>query len=121
MPNAFPYLGSYGGSDETDYPGVIRDYDDNTEREYYKTTAKKRTIELPLTNLSKTKRDAIETFYNANKKLDIYLYVWPEATAADPSGAATTGRHTARIRSALVFRNKGSCSYDTTLTFKLKD
>jgi hypothetical protein len=120
MPKAFPFLGSYGGSDSSDFPGVIRDYDDGTEREYYKTNFKQRTIEMPLRNLSKTKRDAIEAFYVANKKLDVYVYVWPEATTADPTGAATTGRHTARIRGPLTFTNKGSCSYDTTLTFKLK-
>lgn len=117
----FPYLGSYGGSDETDFEGVIRDYEDGTEREYYKSTFKKRTIELPLNNLSKTKRDAIEAFYIANKKLDILIYLWPETSTVDLTGTATTGRHTARIRSPLRFTNRGSCSYDTTLTFKLKD
>jgi hypothetical protein len=112
----FPYLGSYSGTDETDFEGIIRDYADNSEREYYKSPAKKRTITVPFTNISKTKRDAIEAFYVANKKLDITLYVWPEATAV-----GTGPSHTARIRGPLVFTNNSSCSYSCSLTFKLKN
>lgn len=115
MPNTFPYLGSYSGTDETDYPGIIRDYPDNSEREYYTSAAKTRTIVIPFTNISKTKRDAIEAFYNANKKLDITLFIWPEATVV---GTGTS--HTARIRGPLTFTNNSSCSYSTSLTFKLK-
>jgi hypothetical protein len=121
MPNIFPYLGSYGMTDETDYPGIIHDYADQTEREYYPSLAKQRTVVLQFTNVSKTKRDAITTFYNANKKLDVYVYVWPEATLADLSGNTGTGRHTARIRSSLAWTNNSSCSYSGSLAFKLKD
>ena len=116
MPNTFPYLGSYSGTDETDYPGVIHDYADNTSREYYVSSAKKRTVTIPFTNVSKTKRDAIEAFYIANKKLDITLYVWPEATAVG-SGPS----HTARIRGSLSITNNSSCSYSMSLSFMLKD
>jgi len=121
MPAVFPYLGSYGSSDNTDYRSILREYDDGSEREYRKSTFKFRTITLKLAQLTKTKRDAIESFFNTNRFLDIYLYVWPEASAVDGSGTSTTGRHTARIRSALNFSNESSCRYSTSLVFKLKD
>lgn len=114
MPNTFPYLGSYSGTDETDYRSILHEYDDGGFREYRKSTFKHRTIVIPFTNISKTKRDAIEAFYNTNRFLDITLYFHPEATAV---GTGTS--HTARIRGPLTFTNNSSCSYSCSLTFKL--
>jgi len=110
----FPYLGSWGMTDETDYRSIRREYDDLSFREYRKSTAKHRTIVIPFKSISKTKRDAIEAFYNTNRFLDITLYVWPEATVV---GTGTS--HTARILGPLIFTNQSNCRYDTSLTFKL--
>jgi hypothetical protein len=110
----FPYLGSWGMTDETDYRSILRDYDDGSFREYRKSTFKHRIVTIPFKSLSKTKRDAIEAFYIANRFVDITLYVWPEATAV---GSGTS--HTARMRGPLIFTNESSCRYSTQLVFKL--
>lgn len=112
----FPYLGSFGGTDDTDYRSVLHEYDDLSFREYRKSTAKHRTITIPFTSISKTKRDAIEAFYVANRFLTITLYVWPEATAV---GAGTS--HNAVIRGPLTITNQSTCRYDASLTFLLLD
>lgn len=110
----FPYLGSYGGTDETDYRSILRTYDDLSFREYRKSTAKHRVVTIPFKSISKTKRDAIESFYNTNRFLDVTLYVWPEATAV---GSGTS--HTARIVGPLTFTNESTCRYSTQLVFRL--
>ena len=112
----FPVLGSYGGSDTTEYKSILETYDDGTQREYRKSTFKHRTIVIPLKNISKTKRDTIESFYNTNKFLTISLYVWPESTAV---GSGTP--HTARIIGPLVITNESTCRYSLELTFRLLD
>lgn len=112
----FPYLGSYGGSDETDYRSILHDYDDGGFREYRKSTFKHRTITIPFTSISKTKRDALEVFYNTNRFLTVTLYFWPEATVV---GSGTS--HNARIVGALTFTNESTCRYSTSFTFKLLD
>ena len=116
MPSSFPYLGSYGGNDTTDYKSIIEVYDDGTQREYRKSTFKHRTIVIPFKSISKTKRDAIETFYVANRFATITLYVWPEATAV---GSGTS--HNARIVGPLVITNESTCRYSTELQFRLLD
>ena len=116
MPNTFPYLGSYGGVDKTEYRSILEVYDDGTQREYRKSTFKHREITIPLRQLTKTKRDAIEAFYIANRFLVITLYVWPEATAVG-SGPS----HNARIVNPLEISNDSSCRYSTSLTFRLLD
>jgi hypothetical protein len=121
VPAVFPYLGSWGSTDSTDYRSILREYDDGSEREYRKSSFKFRTITLSLSQLTKTRRDTVESFFNTNRFIDIYVYVWPEASSVDLSGASSTGRHTARIRSSLDFTNESSCRYSTKLTFKLKD
>lgn len=100
---------------------MVREYDDRTYRAYSKSSAKHREIDIPFNNLSKANRDVIETFFNANWNLEIYLYVWPEATAVDSGGTATTGRHLARFGGdpELAFTNNSGCSYNCTLTFIL--
>jgi len=110
----WPYLGSWGMTDETDYRSIVRVYDDGSFREYRKSTFKHRIVTIPFKSISKTKRDAIESFYNTNRFLTIQLYVWPESTAV---GSGTP--HDARIVGALVFTNQSNCRYDTTVTFRL--
>lgn len=110
----FPVLGSFGGTDETDYRSIIRVYDDGSQREYRKSTFKHRTIVIPFKSMSKTRRDLIESFFNTNRFLDVTLYVWPEATAV-----GTGPSHTARIVGPLVITNQSNCRFDTQLTFRL--
>jgi len=116
MPAVFPYLGSYGGTDESDYKSVLQVYDDGSQREYRRSTFKHRTITIPLKQLTKTKRDAVESFYNTNRFLVITLYVWPESAAVG-SGPS----HNARITSPLSITNSSACRFDTELTFRLLD
>jgi hypothetical protein len=110
----FPYLGHWGMTDESDYRSILRVYDDGSYREYRKSTFKHRIVTIPFKGISKTKRDAIEAFYNTNRFIDITLYVWPEATVV---GTGTS--HTARIVGALLFTNQSNCRYDTQVTFRL--
>ena len=110
----FPYLGSWGGTDETDYRSILREYDDGSFREYRKSTFKHRIITIPFKGISKTQRDAIEAFFITNRFVDFTLYFWPEATAV-----GTGASHTARFRGPLIFTNQSICRYDTSLTFKL--
>lgn len=112
----FPYLGSWGGTDETDYHSIIEVYDDGSQREYRKSTFKHRTIVIPFKQLTKTKRDAIESFYITNRFITITLYAWPEATAV---GTGTS--HTARMVGPLTFTNESSCRYSCEITFRLLD
>lgn len=120
MPNILPYLGSYSSTDESDYVGVIHDYPDGTEREYYPSSFKTRTVVINFTSISLTKRNALQAFYEANKKLDVYVYVWPTAQQSDLTGNTGTGRFTARIRGPLQWTNNASCTYSGSLTFKIK-
>lgn len=115
----FPYLGSIGGTDTTEYRKVLHEYDDGSFREYRRSNFKHRTIEWTLRSASKTQRNAIETFYNANENINFDFYVHPEATKADLDGNTGTGRHTARFRSPLSISNSGKCRFDITLTIKL--
>lgn len=128
MPNVFPGIGplgvnpgSYGGTDSTAYRRMVRTYDDNSYRSYAKSTAKHRTLTVPFKSISKTRRDAIESFFIANWNLEFYLYCWPETSVVDPTGASTTGRHLARFDSdpELVFTNNASCTYECSLAFIL--
>src|SRR5689334_14583164 len=116
MPASFPYLGSYGGQDETDYRSVLHEYDDGGFREYRKSSFKHRTVTIPFRSISKTKRDILEAFYIANRFLTVTLYLWPESTAV---GSGTS--HNAVIRGPLTITNNSSCSYDCDFTFKLLD
>src|SRR5437762_6742590 len=97
MPNTFPVLGSYGFSYRPSYRRVVREYADNTYRAYSQSTAKHGAVDFALKSASKTKRDSIESFFDANWNLEFYFYLWPAATAVDLTGAATTGRHLARF------------------------
>lgn len=110
----FPYLGSYGGNDTTDFRSILRVYDDNSYREYRKSTAKHRIVVVPLKSISKTKRDILEAFFIANRFLDVTLFLWPESTAVG-SGPS----HTARIVGPLVITNESTCRYSTEFTFRL--
>jgi hypothetical protein len=112
----FPYLGSWGGSDETDYHSIERIYDDGSSRTYRKSTFKHRTIVVPIKGASKTKRDTLETFYNTNRFVDVTLYFWPEATAV---GTGTS--HNARIVGPLTITNVSNCRFDMQFTFRLLD
>jgi hypothetical protein len=117
----FPYLGSYGGSDTTEYQSTSKVYADGTIREYRRSTFKHRTIVIPFKSISKVKRDAIESFYNANRFVDVDVYVWPEATLADLTGNTGVGKHVARMMDSLVFTNESSCRYSTEITFVLRN
>ena|SRR6185436_422450 len=112
----FPVLGSFGGSDETDYKSTIRIYDDGSFREYRKSTFKHRIITIPIKSASKTKRDTLESFYNTNRFVNVTLYFWPEATAV---GTGTS--HNARIVGPLTITNVSSCRFDMQFTFRLLD
>lgn len=113
---SFPVLGSYGGSDTTDYPSILREYDDLSFREYRKSAAKHRVVTVPCKSISKTRRDLLEAFYNTNRFLNVTVYLWPEATAV---GTGTS--HTARIVGPLVITNESTCRYSTEFTFRLLD
>lgn len=128
MPNVFPGVGpagtspaSYGGTDTSSYRRMIHDYDDNSYRAYSKSSVKHRLISLTFAAISKTRRDAIETFFNANWNLEFYIFLWPEATAVDPTGVSTTGRHLARFGPdpQLQFTNVASCTYSATIEITL--
>jgi hypothetical protein len=112
----FPYLGSFGGSDETDYRSNLRVYDDGSQREYVKSSFKHRTIVVPIKSASKTKRDTLESFYNSNRFVNVTLYFWPEATAV---GTGTS--HNARIVGPLTITNVSNCRFDMEFTFRLLD
>jgi hypothetical protein len=117
MPGVFPYLGSYGGRDVTTHRRVDHDYADGSYRVYIQNPATPiRYVEILFTSISKTKRDAIAAFFNANAHLEFYIYVWPEATAVDGTGSSTTGRHLARFVGSdvsLDITNESSCRYST--------
>lgn len=109
-------MGSYNGEDEFDFPMIERFYDDLSSRHYSKSAAMHRTITLPLTAMSKAKRDTLVAFYLANRKLVITLWAWPDATAI---GAGVS--HNARIVGPLKINNASSCRFNTQLTFRLLD
>jgi hypothetical protein len=121
MPNTFPYLGSYGFTDRPSYRRLIHEYADNTYRAYARSSVKHHVIDWQMTSASKTKRDAVAVFFDANWNLEFYFYLWPEASAVDSGGSSTTGRHLARFDAdpELSIVPNGSCSYDLSVTIVL--
>jgi hypothetical protein len=117
MPNTFPYLGSYGFNYRPSYRRTVHAYADNTYRAYSQSTAKHGMVDWTIKSAGKTKRDAVESFFNSNWNLEFYFYLFPEATAVDLTGSSSTGRHLARFDAdpELQITANSSCSYDLSI------
>lgn len=122
----FPYIGSYGNQNEFKVDEFIREYDNGEVGINPRAAVSVDRITLRFNNISRTKRNAIVSFWKSHKLATTYaaktFYVYnpQEATQADIDGNTGTGRYIGLfIENILNMENSGRCRYSGSIVVRV--
>jgi hypothetical protein len=122
----FPYIGSWGSTKEVRLARTTHVYDDGTYRTYRRSGTVVQQLDLKISAVSKSDRDAIDSFFQARMAsttqagFEFYLYDPDDVSAVDPTGASSTGRHAAIfVTESLRWTRDGGCRWSTSVPILL--